>query len=209
MPQISFKASFVNTANIQQLQHDGYKPFNAAFVEMHPNSKNDISTLKCISNTWGQESYASSIYNAALGDSRLDDLVIEKPIARKFYALTSQKDSFEKLNPENVLGMVHVNNYPNFNSIEFLQTNPEYIIPVKKESFMEKCLNKIFKIQKPIYKQPKYKHIGSGILDSLKKLYSDKPMTLLSVHEAKKFYKKNGFVREIFFNPYGLIWKNK
>ena len=209
MPQISFKASFVNTANIQQLQQDGYKSCNAAFVEMHPNSKNDISTLKCISNTWGQEFYASSIYNAALGDSRLDDFVIEKPIARKFYALTSQKDSFEKLNPENVLGMVHINNYPNFNSIEFLQTNPEYIIPAKKESFMEKCLNKIFKTPKPEVKQPKYKHIGSGILDSLKQTFSDKPMTLLSVPEAKNFYKKNGFVRELFFNPYGLIWKNK
>ena len=98
MPQISFKASFVNTVNIQKLQQDGYKPFNASFVEINPQNKNDISILKCISNTWGQKSYASSIYNAALGDSQFDDLIMEKPLDRKFFVITSQKKSFEKIN---------------------------------------------------------------------------------------------------------------
>lgn len=209
MPQISFKANFIHLTNIQNLNNDGYKPFNASFVEINPKNKNDISLLKCLSDTWGSDSYAGSIYSAALGDSKLDNLIIENPIDRKFFALTSQKNSYEKLDPKKVLGMVHINNYSNANSIEFLQVNPEYITPLKKESTVEKLFNKMFKITKATPKQPEYKHIGSGMLDSLKKLFPDKPITLLSVSTAIKFYKKNGFVRAIFFNPYGLIWKNK
>ncbi len=204
MTSINFKANYLNSARVQKYQNSEYRPFDASFVKVDLNNQQDLDALKSTAIEWGETAFSSPIYSAASGDSKL-----EKPGNRHFYILTSQKNSFDKLNPDTILGMAEIDKLSETNSLEYLQVNPKYITSHKKKTVIDKCLDIIFKPKEETKVIPEYKQIGSAILNSLKSIFSDKPMILLTVPEAKKFYKKNGFVQESIINPYGLIWKRK
>ncbi len=197
MNQVSFKGSFLNPINVKKLNENQYKDFQASFVELNPKDKADLDMLNKIQMTWRGD-FTDTIFNSAFCSSVLDD---DK---KKFYALTSQQDSFDKLDYKKVLGVVEMNKCENTNRIEFLQVNPDYIT-VKPKSWLSKLFSKNTNSNE---KLPFFKRVGAAILDSLKK-HTDKSLDLISVDSATGFYKKNGFSRKSLFYPAYFIWSKK
>ena len=179
MNNISFKANYINTVQVQKLVGSSYKPCNASFVEFNTNDKKDTFTLKEVSDLWG-DCYARDIKD----DFKSDDF---PPKNKHVYGLTLQNNNFEYIKPESVLGIVEFQENEDSNKLEFLQVNPE------NQSYQ--------------FGRPKHKKVGTRIIDSLKKLYYSKPMKLHSVFSAKNFYKKNGFnIDNESFDKLDLVW---
>ncbi len=197
MAQISFKGSFINPTNIKKLDGQHYNDFQASFVELNPKDASDLDMLNKIRTTWNGN-FNDIIYNSAFCSSFCEDK------NKKFYALTSQQDSFDKLDYKKVLGVVEMNKCEKTNRIEFLQVNPDYISG-KPKSWLSKLFSNKSDSNK---KLPFFKRVGAAILDSLKK-HTDKSLDLVSVDSATGFYKKNGFSRKSIFYPAYFIWRKK
>lgn len=197
MNQVSFKGTFINPVNIKKSDGSKYEKFTASFVELEPTNPKDINALEKVHKNWNQ-AYSSIIYNSAFCSS----VVPNK--SKHYYALTSQKNNFEHINPDEILGVVEFNKKSKCNRIEFLQVNPKYITG-KSKSF----ISKLFSLKSnENRKLPPFARIGSAILDSLKQL-TDKSIDLYSVGGAKGFYRKNGFVRNSILNSHFYIWRKK
>lgn len=197
MNQVSFKGTFINPINIKKLEGTKYKNFPASFVELDPANLNDVKALENVHKNWNQ-SFSSIIYNSAFCSSVVPDK------SRHFYALTSQKENFEYMNSDKILGVVEFRNDSKYNRIEYLQVNPNYITGKSKNFISKLFASKNIKNEK----LSPFTRIGSAILDSLKQL-TDKSIDLYSMPEAKGFYWKNGFVRKSIFNSHHYIWRNK
>ena len=166
----SFGAKFINNVNIGKLCDgiSGYLDCNACFVEIDPGNVSDIKALKDVSKTWSYAKFADNIYNAAC------ELRNENELFRnnKVYALTVQQDKFEKLNENDILGLVHTGALEgDALFIEHLQVKPDIIY-----------LNK-----------PDYKGAGTAILNSLKNLTSKIFLFPAKEESVKNFYVLNGF----------------
>ena len=197
MNQVSFKGTFVNPINIKKLEGNKYENFPASFVELDPKKTQDLMALETIHKRWNQ-SFSSIIYNSAFCSS------VNPNKSKHFYALTSQKDNFEHMNPDKILGVVQFNNISKYNRIDFLQVNPMYITG-KSKSFISKLFSSKNSQKRNLLS---FSRIGSAILDSLKQL-TDKSIDLYSMPEAKGFYRKNGFVRKSFFDSHFYVWRKK
>ena len=179
MNNINFKANYINTVQVQKRIGSNYKPCNASFVEFNPDDKKDVFALKEVSDLWG-DCYAFDIKE----DFKSDDF---KKKNKHVYGLTLQDKNFGYVKPESVLGIVEFQENKDSNNLIFLQVNPE---------------NQAYQ-----FGRPEHKKVGTGILDSLKKIYSSKPMKLHSVFSAKNFYKKNGFINdENAIDKLDFIW---
>lgn len=165
MVNINFKANYINTVQVQKRVGSNYKPCNASFVEFNPDDKKDIFTLKEVSDLWG-DCYACDIKD----DFKSDDF---KRSDKHVYGLTLQDKNFEYVKPDSVLGIVEIQENKDSNKLMFLQVSPE---------------NQVYQ-----FGRPEHKKVGTRIIDSLKNIYSSKPMKLHSVFSAKYFYQKNGF----------------
>lgn len=169
---LSFTAKLIqDRVNIGRLEDDGrYHDFKSNLVEIDPKCDNDVKALKNAVKYWENDKFgmkACYAVQAAKNDSKYY-------IHHKVYALTAQQDKFEKLNPDEILGVVHVVPLSGRSKelfVEHVQANPNY-------------LNKI---------NPKYVGIGTAMINSLKDLCN--MMTLFSSKEksVKDFYAKNGF----------------
>jgi hypothetical protein len=169
---VNFRANFINTASIVKYGHDN-KPQvgNASFVELNPLDKNDYLTLNKVNLNWENcNTYANDItekFNKAYiaGDDRSK---------RKFYALTSQEDKFERLREDDVLGLALVEAYMGGISffVDYLQVSPNH-----KHTVGGKHI----------------KHIGTAILNSLKEIVPKKNIFLDAVNSEVGFYERNGF----------------
>lgn len=179
MNNINFKASHINSINILKREGDKYKPFEANFVEFNQENKKDLFTLKETSYLWG-DCYAFDIQE----HFKNEDFKKEK---KHVYGLTTQKENFNFVKPDNMLGVVELVERDNYNKINFLQVSPE---------------NQAYQ-----FGRQDYKKVGTAIIDSLKQIYSSKPMKLHSVFSAKNFYKKNGFKNdENSIDKLDFIW---
>ena len=169
---LSFTAKLIqNRVNIGRLEDDGrYHDFKSNFVEIEPECDNDVEALKNAVKCWENDKFgmnACYAVQAAKNDSKYY-------VNHKVYALTAQQDKFEILNPDEILGVVHVVPLCGRSKelfVEHVQANPNY-------------LNKI---------NPKYVGIGTAMINSLKDLCN--MMTLFSSKEksVRDFYTKNGF----------------
>lgn len=170
---INFGANLQNTVKIRKLAKDGkYYHVPASFIKINCNSKLDVDVLGYISRYWQGSLYTDNIYNKALSKLKKYESLRLSDI----YALTLQKDKFEKLDPEKILGVTDIceNVYDKGIFIEHLQANPEYIYDKNRE----------------------YKDIGSSILTSLKILYESIELVARKSMSVTNFYKKNGFKEE-------------
>ena len=165
----NFGAKFINKIPVKKLDllNNTYKDANVSFVQIEPNNRNDALALKYTARYWYNGHYADNIaytarqiYTGAIDSNRY-----------QVYALTKQKKHFNELSSDKILGLVEVENKPNFTEILHLQVDPELVYTIQP---------------------PTYKHVGTGILNSLKKFYK-KSIELKSVYSAVKFYEKNGF----------------
>ncbi len=180
MNTLNFKANFINPVQIQKLDGNNYKPVEASFTELNLQDKKDIFSLKEASQDWG-ECYATDMYICSRDE-------VPDGNKKHIYALTTQKQNFEYLKPDNILGLVEFYEKPDkTNKIELLQVHPDNIA-------MQ-------------FGRPKYKRVGSAIIDSLKNLFPNNPIKLHSVSTAKGFYKKLGFVPDkSSYDSLDYIW---
>lgn len=168
MTPINFKASFINKVNIQKYNGIKYEPKEVSFVELDTDNKEDRFVLKETAALWG-ECFAVDIYEDAQKDSF-------KAKNNHIFALTTQNDKFQRLNPNKVLGLVEFQENTNSNKIEMLQVHPDFVSTQMG--------------------RPEYKYIGSKMLDSIKCKYP-KPIKLYSVVDAITFYRKNNFKKDM------------
>ena len=180
MNTLNFKANFINPVQIQKLDGNNYKPVEASFTELNLQDKKDIFSLKEASQDWG-ECYATDMYICSRDE-------VPDGNKKHIYALTTQKQNFEYLKPDNILGLVEFYEKPDkTNKIELLQVHPDNIA-------MQ-------------FGRPKYKRVGFAIIDSLKNLFPNNPIKLHSVSTAKGFYKKLGFVPDkSSYDSLDYIW---
>ena len=169
---INFNAQFINQVTIKRYNPDknNYNSIPVSFVQIEAENNNDIQAVKKTTKDWQNGMFSDKICIAA--ERIAEEKTNNSPV--RIYALTSQMKDFDNLRPDNILGLVETENNKNALEINHLQVNPEFL---------------------PSIEPPKYRHVGSGILDSLKNLYN-KVIELTSVYTATNFYEKNGF--EIF-----------
>ena len=172
MQKIPFTARFINEAFAQKIYADKDKkePCSVSFIELNPRDLNDVSAAAIASENWGLPEYSEVICN------RMEFLSNHtkkyNPNVEKFYAITAQQDDFDNPNPSEILALCSVNNNKNVR-IKFLQVKPK------------ECSD--FKI--PFF----YNRIGTGMLDSIKKIFQNKKIQLYSTPQAVPFYIANGF----------------
>lgn len=159
--KISFGAKFINPINVRKLKEKSYNQAGISFVEINPLCADDVSALKYIAEHWEKDKYAINISNVA-------NMIFKGKSSDKtrIYALTTQGDSFEKLNPDKILGVVEAEEFlPFYIHINRFQVKPEYI-------------NKGF---------------GTAILNSLEEIYRKISLIAENDEYVKKFYERNGF----------------
>ena len=105
---ISFTAKFISPATVKKLTPNGkYVDIEVSAVKLASKNKDDLSALEKINKEWGADTYASNILDEASSTNEF-----YKDYRPTVYAITTQRDNFEKLEPEKVLGLAET-------SIEF------------------------------------------------------------------------------------------
>lgn len=165
---ISFKAEFIRPSVIKRCyQNKPAKDLTASFVELKPGDYADREALREISSLWGEgETFASSI----LYD--FEDSVFWREINKKYYALTLQKQKLEQPNAKKILGVAQIIQGINRIKLNYLQADPQ---------------NNMHSAN------PKYRGIGTSILDALKAIFPNFDIVLNTAESAREFYKANGF----------------
>lgn len=166
----SFGAKFLNKIKIDKYNQpkDKYDITYVSFVEIEPNNRSDIKALYENAKYWEDAKYADDIYNAAC-EMRDNNIYYNK---NHIYALTTQNSNFEELNADAILGITNIRETgDNSMFIENLQVHPNIVY--------RRCAN--------------YRGVGTGILNSLKKICN--MITLFSAKEksVQDFYKRNDF----------------
>lgn len=175
--EINFKASLINKPTVMKKNWLSckYSPKEVAFVKLDTQSMTDVNTLKKLKNIWPLTFVSNILRDISLNS----DLV-------NVYALTLQKDSFEKLEPDEFLGVAEITNEDNEVCLEYLQTNPQYMYD---EDMTER----------------KFKGVGKTILDSIKNLQHIKTIIVHPLFSVISFYEDNGFL--MGKNESTMIWK--
>jgi len=171
----TFRARLLNNeASIGKIIEGGcpdYSLYRASFIQIDPTNPCDINALKETADYWINGSLTTNIYYAACALRNKSNAYKNHEI----FALTTQKSNYDKLNSDNILGLVHTSPYEDgFTLIEQLQGNPEYVRSIK----------------------PDYKGIGTEILESLKQIYDKLSCYPTAEEYVIRFYKKNGFIKE-------------
>lgn len=168
---ISFGAKFVNPINVGKLERKTYNQVDVSFVEINPLNRDDIYALSEIAKYWENDKFAMNIKESA--EMILKD---KSPDGIKIYALTSQGDSFEKLNPDKVLGVIETEDVSPLNiHINRFQTKPEYVYDYN----------------------PEYKGVGTAILNSLKERFNKMTAISMPDQSVRRFYERNGFYESL------------
>ena len=175
MKIINFTGTYLSQAQIKKMdKNNKYVKHDVSFVQIHPTNNNDISTLKKTSKIWEDKpsllSFANMIYEDAknIHDEEFDTGI------HKFYALTNQKNNFEKLLPNEILGLTEVTHYPKSTkmNIDLLEVHPEY-------NYLSENSN--------------YKKVVEALINNIKNIFEGKEITVRAISSALDFYIKNGF----------------
>ncbi len=171
---ISFRAKYISSVNIQKInpKNDKKEPCEASFVELDPLNLYDTDAIASASIRWGKPEYSELIANNMEMRKKYPEKY--RFDTNKFYAITTQKKYFNVPEPSEILAVCKA------------EEDTDGVITVKALQV---------KPDKYIYKEPfYYNHVGMGILQSLKKLFSGKDIKLFSTPNAKPFYLANGFM---------------
>lgn len=169
----NFRAKFVASTQVKKLNtlKNEYEKCAVSFLEFDPANKKDLKAIKDVSRYWCDSRFGWDVFQSAdaITYGNLDRE------ANKVYILTKQKNDFDNLRYDDVLGLADVETNQNkegkdYLNLHRLQTNPDFI---DKE-------------------RPMFKYIGTSILNILKGF--NKIIELNSVSSAIDFYEKNGFV---------------
>ncbi len=183
---ITFQGSYLHPVFVKKrCSLTQFKDCQVAFVELNPSSSTDLRMLNSISSDW-QDGTPGGTYATEICESfnnaylhtleAYDNLYFPniKNFNDRFFAITSQKQDFDNLNPENTLAVVKITKKsPKLVGLEFLQVNPNHNYNAE---------------------YPNYKRVGAAIIDSLKSLFKGNRIEVSSDYNAISFYEKQGFL---------------
>ncbi len=176
MDSINFKAlPIIKQIKIQKFDKKTkqYVDCKANFVKLTADNRDDLKAVNACEQKWKGAAYIQKIATAAHWLGYRNGTKID------VYALTTQKNNFNKLNPKNILGLAEIR------TNEATPQNAElYHLQVKPTAISINGTNK------------SYKKVGTSIVRSLQKMY--KTITLFSdkTPEVKKFYENLGFIED-------------
>ena len=183
---IGFQAKPINKVIIQKFDKKtkNFFPCEATFVMLDHKNKGDIAAINNLSKSWKGATFLKNISTSAnwMDDKKFSHIHV--------YAVTTQEKNFKKLSPTKILGLVEMrkdDDKPKNTILHFLQVKP---IAMHKEE-----------TKKRVYKQ-----VGTGILNSLKKIY--KSMSLFSDNGVEPFYEKNGFIHDNYGKGHYVWYSN-
>ena len=163
---LSFKAKYITYTNIKNTSTSPNQLQKVDVIELIPSDDNDLETMYSVSKSWRQN-ISSALYKS---------FISSKPYLKEhYYALSLPQDTYDKSNPDNILGVCLISERDNnIMNLDFLQTNPKYMYS-----------NKTLK---------NYQKIGTTLLNFLKEQYNFKKIRVISLEDAKEFYRKNDFI---------------
>ncbi len=165
-----FKAKFVNFENVGKALKDrhGYSNQQVSFVKIDPFNSGDINALESASKCWVNDKLALNIYYAACAIRNKSKYYKNHEV----YALTSQSANYENIKDDDILGLIQVSPLEDKSMfIERFQVDPDLVNSM----------------------QPKFKGIGTAILNMLKQMNDKISCFPSSEKSVKDFYIKNGF----------------
>jgi hypothetical protein len=165
---ISFGARYVDKGSVSKYDNNTckYKPVDVNIVELEKNNKADLETLRNSNNSWkgGRfTKYISKNFEDFSRDAKWQD-------NHRFYALTTQSDTFNKLDSDKILGYVEIAERNDGIELKNLQGKPENNFPKKSRQ---------------------YKNVGKCVSDFLKKF--KQTIEAISDYPAEGFYVKEGY----------------
>lgn len=170
MDSINFTANHIKNVNIAKRYYNNYKPCKVALVEMESTNPGDIKAIEKTANKW-DISFTVFTHQDMLEAQKNEELLPKL----KVYALTKQKNNFEKMNYSDILGVIEVVKKDDPGTkIEILQTKPSFINDKHN-------------------KKPAFTHIGKNLVNYVKKEYNKEPLYVNPTKVAVPFYEKLGF----------------
>lgn len=186
---ISFKSNYIDSAKVKRINASGVTDKQVSFVEINPSDYNDQLSINKTAIRWDNKGGIGFAYDICNSLNRFNEPDFKNHEDR-FFALTTQKEQFENLNPKQILALTQVIKFDDDTQyVAYLQVDP-------------KNSNKNRKAE--------LRGCGRAMLDSLKKLFSTKNIQLDSVKNAINFYIKNGF-ESVGKNQDGesrMVWRN-
>lgn len=164
--QINKKPILINKYNNATKQ---FEKIPTNFIRLDSYNE-DIKAVEAAASAWTNALYIKKIATAS---HWMKTLPIE------IYALTIQKDNFDKLEHEKILGFAEMRNDDNNPRYKWL-----YRLQVKPEATNVNNNNKI------------YNYVGTNIIKSLKKIYKNISLFSIKNPNIEKFYKNNGFIED-------------
>lgn len=169
---ISFRARYLDEVKLRKINGAQVQECSASLVELDLKSKADNVCIQDMIYDWGgSDSYTFHIArNMGQVYYELNDNT--SPIPRVF-AITEQKDNFDKLNSKKILSIAETTDIkPTIVNIDFIETH---------------------RAQAYGAKDPKYKYLGTALVNCIKSVFKGKALELYSTDKALSFYLKNGF----------------
>ena len=181
---VSFGAKPINDITIKKYDRKKKDFINipVKFVMLESDNRSDIKVLDKIANQWAKADYMRRIATAS-------HWMNELPIS--IYALTTQKDKFEKLKSSKILGFAEMRkneNFPDYDWLHYLQVKPEAINTQKGE-------NKT------------YQYVGTSMINSLKRIYRNISLFSADSPYVENFYRKNGFIEDYMLTRH-YLWSS-
>lgn len=166
----NFQATYEGDYKVKVADKNGnFRNKTVTAVKLDPNSFADGMALDEVENSWLYKDCLVECIN-----SDFDDL-FRHGSRHNYYAITTQKDSFNKLNPDYIIGLIEYTHdmHKKYDYINYVQVKPQLM-----------AKNNARKI----------KNIGTALLEIIKNQKTGfKNIYLNALQDASEFYQKNGF----------------
>lgn len=195
---VNFKANYIKSVNIKKFDGKEYRPCKASFVELTSKDYNSIDRVVCSWNQLISYKIANSLKETM--DSRTH-----------FYAVTTQDNNFDKLEPKKVQSLSLVEDFSELklSYLKLLQVNPKSMSPKNGSLFSRFVKNLSIKLNLSLT-APKYKSVGAETIKGIREeIDKENALTLHSAFDARGFYKKIGMVNPDDKNPLTFVYKVK
>ena len=182
---LNFGAKYIEQVDVKKYNPKStlYDSASLSFVEFDPINKRDTEAIANAVKTWKGQDYAGMIAQNA----NLVSNGFLSPEVNHIYLMTSQTHDFDNLDSKKILGLAQMQTgVDEEDNLRYFQVRPDLKHGIKNR---------------------RYKNIGSGMLDSLKKIYN-KAITLIASYSAANFYELQGFeIRNTDLFEY--IWRSR
>ena len=207
MCPINFKANYIQPITIMKRENKSYVPYEAALVEFNPKDELDLNTIKDISLSWEENSFAGWIHQNAF-----KRLFYQSNNKDHIYGIVKPQESYEKVQTKNVLGLADFSEDDNLTELNYLQTHPDNLsskYPISTPMTIWQIIKKSLCGSKFFSKKREYKNIGSAMLNFLKDVSDYRIMGVYADKNAIDFYKHNDFVSIDKNCPGHMFWRRE